>query len=96
MFGTLIAWCSTPNCLQVANPPPPPRFKSFKRVLADYASRIHLLIDAVTATLLNFVRMFGKSHDENCKQAELEKKKAQKEVETEKAKGINQTKKVVR
>lgn len=40
--------------------------------------------------------MFKKAHDENCKQAELEKKKAQKDVETEKAVGISQTKKVVR
>lgn len=51
------------------------------------------LICAVTATLLNFVRMFRKAHDENCKQAELEKKKVQKEVDMEKAKGINLTKK---
>lgn len=49
--------------------------------------------EQVTATLLNFVRMFRKAHDENCKQAELEKKKAQKEAEMEKAKGINLTKK---
>lgn len=39
--------------------------------------------------------MFSKAHDENCKQEELEKKKAQKEIETEKAKEINRTKKVV-
>lgn len=38
----------------------------------------------VTATLLNFVRLFQKAHDENCKEAELEKKKAQKEAETKK------------
>ncbi|XP_028067158.1 formin-like protein 18 [Camellia sinensis] len=49
--------------------------------------------EQVTVTLLNFVRLFRKAHDENCKQAELEKKKAQKEVEMEKAKGINLTKK---
>lgn len=54
------------------------------------------LIYAVTATLLNFVRLFKKAHDENCKQAELEKKKAQKEIEMEKAKGISLTKKVVK
>lgn len=48
---------------------------------------------AVTQTLLNFVRLFRKAHEENFKQAELEKKKAQKEVEMEKAKGINLTKK---
>ncbi|CAK9148029.1 unnamed protein product [Ilex paraguariensis] len=53
-------------------------------------------IYAVIATLLNFVRLFRKAHEENCKQAELEKKKAQKEVEMEKAKGINLTKKSVK
>ncbi|KAK4395930.1 Formin-like protein 20 [Sesamum angolense] len=49
--------------------------------------------EQVTATLLNFVRLFRKAHEENCKQAELEKKKAQKEAEMENAKGINLTKK---
>ncbi|XP_031404017.1 formin-like protein 20 isoform X1 [Punica granatum] len=49
--------------------------------------------EQVTATLLNFVRLFRKSHEENCKQAELEKKKAEKEAEMEKAKGVNLTKK---
>lgn len=39
------------------------------------------------------MRLFKKAHDENCKQAELEKKKVQKEIEMEKAKGINLTKK---
>lgn len=47
-------------------------------------------------TLLNFVRMFRKAHEENCKQAELEKKKAQKEAEIEKAKGVNLTKKSIK
>ncbi|KAK4767923.1 hypothetical protein SAY87_003064 [Trapa incisa] len=51
--------------------------------------------EQVTATLLNFVRLFRKSHEENCKQAELEKKKAAKEAEMEKAKGVNPTKKSV-
>ncbi|GFP87454.1 formin-like protein 20, partial [Phtheirospermum japonicum] len=50
--------------------------------------------EQVTQTLLNFVRMFRKAHEENCKQAELEKKKAQKEAEMENAKGINPTRKV--
>lgn len=36
------------------------------------------------STLLNFVRMFVRAHEENCKQLELEKKKAQKEAENEK------------
>nr|GMC69651.1 formin-like protein 20 [Ipomoea batatas]GMC71993.1 formin-like protein 20 [Ipomoea batatas]GMD07648.1 formin-like protein 20 [Ipomoea batatas] len=49
--------------------------------------------EQVTATLLNFVRLFKKAHEENLKQAELEKKKAQKEAEMENAKGINLTKK---
>ncbi|CAI9283995.1 unnamed protein product [Lactuca saligna] len=49
--------------------------------------------EQATQTLLNFVRLFRKCHDENVKQAELEKKKAEKEVEMEKAKGINLTKK---
>lgn len=53
------------------------------------------MIDAVTATLLNFVRLFRKAHEENLKQAELEKKKAEKDAEvekTEKAKGGSPTK----
>ncbi|XP_058761628.1 formin-like protein 20 [Vicia villosa] len=49
--------------------------------------------EQVTATLLNFIRLFRKAHEENCKQAELEKKKAEKEAEMEKAKGVNLTKK---
>jgi formin 2 len=40
--------------------------------------------------------LFRKAHEENCKQAELEKKKARKEAEMEKAKGINLTKKSVK
>lgn len=42
--------------------------------------------EQVVSTLLNFVRMFGRAHEENCKQLELEKKKAQKEAVNEKAK----------
>ncbi|KAI3688790.1 hypothetical protein L2E82_46617 [Cichorium intybus] len=49
--------------------------------------------EQATQTLLNFVRLFRKCHEENIKQAELERKKAEKEVEMEKAKGINLTKK---
>nr|KYP55785.1 Formin-like protein 20 [Cajanus cajan] len=45
--------------------------------------------EQVTVTLLNFTRLFLKAHEENCKQAELEKKKADKEAEMEKVKGIN-------
>ncbi|KAK4402274.1 Formin-like protein 20 [Sesamum angolense] len=52
--------------------------------------------EQVTATLLNFVRLFQKAHEENCKEAELEKKKAQKEAEMENAKEKNLTKKEVK
>lgn len=54
---------------------------------------ICLTICTVTATLLNFVRLFRKAHEENLKQAELERKKVQKEAEMENAKGVNLTKK---
>ncbi|KAF3502195.1 hypothetical protein F2Q69_00045284 [Brassica cretica] len=46
--------------------------------------------EQVTATLLNFIRLFKKAHEENVKQVELEKKKAAKEAEMEKAKGWGQ------
>ncbi|KAJ0807474.1 putative formin, FH2 domain-containing protein [Helianthus annuus] len=36
----------------------------------------------VVSTLCNFVRMFNKAHDENCKQLEADKKKAEKEKES--------------
>ncbi|KAI4340123.1 hypothetical protein MLD38_024991 [Melastoma candidum] len=49
--------------------------------------------EQVTSTLLNFMRMFRKAHDENIKQAEQEKKKVEKEAEMEKAKEISLTKK---
>ncbi|XP_058194914.1 formin-like protein 20 isoform X1 [Rhododendron vialii] len=49
--------------------------------------------EQVTLTLLNFVRLFRKAHEENCKQAELEKKKVQNEVEMESQKGMNLSKK---
>ncbi|KAG6389555.1 hypothetical protein SASPL_151026 [Salvia splendens] len=40
--------------------------------------------EQVVSTLLNFVRMFQKAHEENCKQLELEKKKkAQEEAENQ-------------
>lgn len=55
-----------------------------------------MLVTAVTATLSNFVKLFRKAHEENVKQAELEKKKAQKEAEMEKAKGVNLTKNSVK
>lgn len=70
----------------------------FFLVMLNPSSPSYLLVhfDAVTVTLLNFIRLFRKAHEENCKQAELERKKAQKEVEMEKAKGINLTKKGVK
>ncbi|EXB86684.1 Formin-like protein 6 [Morus notabilis] len=42
--------------------------------------------EQVVSTLLNFVRMFVRAHEENCKQLEFERKKAQKEAENEKMK----------
>ncbi|XP_073034106.1 formin-like protein 18 isoform X2 [Primulina eburnea] len=48
--------------------------------------------EQVISTILNFVRMFKKSNEENCKQLELERKKAEKEASTEKSK-INATEK---
>ncbi|KAL6345536.1 hypothetical protein AAG906_017261 [Vitis piasezkii] len=42
--------------------------------------------EQVVSTLLNFVRMFTRAHEENCKQLEFERKKAQKEAESEKIK----------
>ncbi|XP_075509886.1 formin-like protein 18 isoform X2 [Primulina tabacum] len=48
--------------------------------------------EQVISTLLNFVRMFKKSNEENCKQLEFERKKAEKEASAEKSK-INATEK---
>ena len=39
---------------------------------------------AVVSTLLNFVRMFERAHEENCKQIEFEKKRAEKNADIEK------------
>lgn len=41
--------------------------------------------EQVITTLLNFVRMFRRAHEENCKLAEVEKKKAQKESKMNKS-----------
>ncbi|CAI9281468.1 unnamed protein product [Lactuca saligna] len=49
--------------------------------------------EQVIERLVKFVRVFREAHEENCKQAELEKIKAQKEIEIEKAMGFNLTKK---
>nr|GEV35840.1 serine-threonine/tyrosine-protein kinase catalytic domain-containing protein [Tanacetum cinerariifolium] len=40
----------------------------------------HFPFEQVTRTLLNFVRLFRKAHEENYKQAELKKENAQKEI----------------
>lgn len=40
--------------------------------------------------MLNFIRLFKKAHEENIKQAELEKKKAAKEAEMEKEKAAKE------
>lgn len=61
-----------------------------------YHIKCCFLVIAVTATLLNFIRLFRKAHEENCKQAELERKKAEKEAEMENAKGINLMKKAAK
>ncbi|XP_038989999.1 formin-like protein 5 isoform X3 [Phoenix dactylifera] len=45
--------------------------------------------EQVISTLTNFVSMFRRAHQENCKQAEVEKKKVQKESEVEKFKASN-------
>lgn len=45
--------------------------------------------EQVTSTLVNFVRMFKKAHEENCKQLEFERKKAEKEGAAEKAKKMD-------
>ncbi|XP_010525899.1 PREDICTED: formin-like protein 18 isoform X2 [Tarenaya hassleriana] len=42
--------------------------------------------EQVVSTLLNFVKIFVRSHEENCKQLEFEKKKALKEAESERLK----------
>jgi hypothetical protein len=50
---------------------------------------------AVISTLLTFVTTFRKAHEENLKQAELEKKKAEKEAVAEKSKSTQLTSKNV-
>lgn len=42
--------------------------------------------EQVVSTLQNFVRIFVRSHEENCKQVEFEKRRVQKEAESEKLK----------
>ncbi|GER36590.1 formin-like protein [Striga asiatica] len=49
--------------------------------------------EQVVSTLLNFVRMFSRAHEENRKQMEVEKKKAHTEAENEKSKVNNGSRK---
>ncbi|KAK6156605.1 hypothetical protein DH2020_010853 [Rehmannia glutinosa] len=46
---------------------------------------------AVISTLLNFVRMFKQAHEENCKQQEFERKKAEKEASENKKMNASDT-----
>ncbi|XP_042378164.1 formin-like protein 18 isoform X1 [Zingiber officinale] len=48
--------------------------------------------EQAVSTLFNFVKLFSHAHEDNSKQLELEKKKAQKEAEVEKAKVTNSKK----
>ncbi|KAI3953816.1 hypothetical protein MKW98_017640 [Papaver atlanticum] len=52
--------------------------------------------EQVTTTLLSFVQMFRKAHEENLKEAQVERKKAERENSMERAKGIDPTKKITR
>lgn len=58
-------------------------------------NNVECSITAVTADLLNFVRLFKKAHEENVKQAELEKKEAAEDKKLKKGKGLSLTRKVV-
>ncbi|XP_038897997.1 formin-like protein 18 [Benincasa hispida] len=49
--------------------------------------------EQVVSTLFNFVRMFVRAHEENCKQLEYEKKKAQKEAAEKEKLKVNTPKK---
>jgi formin 2 len=46
----------------------------------------HYPFEKVTTTLLSFIRLFKKAHEENVKQADLDKNKDAKEAEMEKTK----------
>lgn len=62
--------------------------------MSDCVAYLFICINyyTVTVTLLNFVKLFRKAHEENCKQAEMEKKKAEKEAEVKKAKSVSHAK----
>lgn len=55
-------------------------------MIINFASINHVLHNAVISTLSTFAQLFRRAHQENCKEAELQKKKAQKEAELEKSK----------
>nr|VDD20506.1 unnamed protein product [Brassica rapa] len=56
---------------------------------------IHCPFEQVTANLVNFVRLFKKAHEENVKQADLEKKEAAKDKKVKKGTGLSLTRKVI-
>ncbi|EFH62937.1 hypothetical protein ARALYDRAFT_893632 [Arabidopsis lyrata subsp. lyrata] len=51
--------------------------------------------EQVTKTLFDFIRLFKKAHEENVRQADLEKRKAAKETKMKHVKGVTLTRKVV-
>jgi hypothetical protein len=54
-----------------------------KLAIETFSFFLFLSSSIVVTTLLNFVRMFIRAHDENCKQIEYDKKKAEKEAAAE-------------
>ncbi|CAI9281467.1 unnamed protein product [Lactuca saligna] len=66
---------------------------SFEQERQKNTCNINFKNITIIERLVKFVRVFREAHEENCKQAELEKIKAQKEIEIEKAMGFNLTKK---
>ncbi|CAN7069098.1 unnamed protein product [Brassica rapa subsp. trilocularis] len=56
---------------------------------------IHCPFEQVTADLVNFVRLFKKAHEENIKQAELQKNEAANDKKVKKEKGLSLTRKVI-
>ncbi|KAJ4883246.1 Formin-like protein [Raphanus sativus] len=55
----------------------------------------HCPFEQVTASLVNFIRLFKEAHNENVKQSELEKKEAVKNKKVMKAKGVSLTRKLI-
>ena len=73
-----------PDLVLTASPFPENQLQA--RTLVDILFLRTNFFCAVVSTLLNFVKMFNKAHDENLKQIEFEKKKAEKEAENERLK----------